>query len=235
MTTPKCQHPRRDQVVDQHEGSVICKTCCTVIDIDYQYSDPIEINFCDGSPLLSSICLNNHIQPGILHKANKIRRYIRLKLTKRSIFHIELFSLYYAAMQSDTPYLIEEIAVMFGLRITEATKIINSISKSTKYIFANRSILNPMKYMNRLSREITSVKECAEIHKKYACLPFEFSLKNPALLVSAIIFNHKKQNLEKYEVERLATKISSRLSVSVRSIRLLDRKIEGHFRGKLVF
>ena len=229
-----CSHPTAEHVIDQHNGCIVCRLCAHVIDIDFENNAWIHTdNKCIENPTLylKDVIENNCIDHGILTKSINIRTELRQLLPKRSILHLELFSLYYAALCTNSPYLICEVASMFGIDVKTASKILSSVSKATNYKYIELEIPQPIKYLSRLSSGLLFPKECYIVYKKYKDLPLDFRLKNTPLFIGSIIYNNQKNKLCKYERAKYLKKISNKLGCNERSIKLLDKKIDSFYAG----
>lgn len=223
-----CDHPMSEHVVDQHSGCIVCKVCCRIIDTEYfiNYSAGLDNVAHDLKDSLYDICSNNFIHESILHKAISIKSFIRSLLPKRSILHIDLFSLYYAALELNEPYLKSELARMFGIEMKTVSKVISSISRATNHKYIENQLPKPIRYLSRLSCGFVDEKDINYMHKKYRNLPARFNLKHAELFVAAIIYNHKKMQLSKQQRNALLSSISKRLCVNRRTIKILDNDID---------
>lgn len=224
-----CSHPVTDHIIDQHNGCIVCTACCRVIDTDF-FSGVVNIDTTipnsEINDSLYDICCNNFIHKVTLCKAIEIKKFIRSKLPKRSIHHIDIYSIYHASLASGAPYLKTELAKMFNINVKTVSKIIGSISKATNHKFIENKAPDPMKYLPRLSSRFISEKEMKCIYKKYEMLPARFKLKHAELFVAAIIYNYKKRSMIKTGKNTLLSDISTHLCVNPRTIRLLDGEID---------
>ena len=223
-----CKHSKFELVIDQHNGCTVCRSCCRVIDMPYFDcdNDDFAIYNDKSDENLRDICANNFIHDSMLEEAVKIKKHVKSILPKRLNSHIDLFSLYHAGLNLETPYLKTELAMMFGFENNLATRIISSISKSINHIYTENRVPNPIDYLPRLSCNLISDKEKRYIYKKYQNLPIRFNLRHAELFVAAIIYNYKKSEMSRCHRKSFLFEISNRLGVNVRTIKLLDNEID---------
>ena len=223
-----CSHPENETIIDQHEGFVICQLCSRVIApvfVDEFNSFHVTTNHFPSN--LIDLACNNNINNDIIIEAQKVLTKLRLELPKRLTMHLELFSLFYAGLKFNTPYLISEISSMFGLQTKQGIKILSSISKATNYKYLIGSIPNPLLYFNRLIGDLLTAREKQSIFKIYKALPQKFNLRTTELLIAGIAYNFKKHQFQSRASKGSFLKaISNNMHVNIRSVRLIDRQID---------
>ena len=225
-----CVHPDSNNIIDCHSGDIICTACGQVLEKDFVREIPMphaDLNGVEQSvDSLYDICANNHIAREVFDKALEIKKHIRLILPKRSVSHVNLFSLYFASKLVGVPYLIKEVAAMHDIKPKEASRIISAISKSSGYLYCERELPTASNYFHRLSYPFLRKNERHRAFRLCKKLPTHFQLKNPELFVSAIIYNYKKSSLSSKEKTFLLKSIATQLCVNRRSIKLLDKSID---------
>jgi len=224
-----CQHPAQSQIIDEHEGSIICTQCARVLGANYQDipTPPGDDNQCatTGSDYIDIIVDRNNICQAISRKAYEMRAIIREKLPKRSALHLALYSIYQASNAVDTPYTLEEIASMGFISLKVMNRINNSISKSTNYIVHHESKYNPASYLGRFAETALSAREIADIEKLLKETPSRLQSKSLKLLVLGTAYYYISHVRYGNDAEARLKPVCQLLKLKWRNVREFSRQL----------
>ena len=219
-----CDHQPRYQVTDEHEGSVICSACGMVtfdmLDPTLRWDDsPREKIF----TIISNFCERFNIHMSIEYKAKSICTQLKCLQPKRSVFYLALYSIYNAAFTVETPYTLEEMSNMSGIRLKQLNRVFGSISKSTNYIHHHQGELKSEHYVDRFLSGILTAKERSGVRSIIQKLPDNLKSKSLKVILGGAAFYYFKDDANRDQVLKV---IINHLNVKIARVREFAMAIE---------
>lgn len=229
----KCKHPNEYILHDDHEGSIICTKCAHVIDVNmtifpsYALLEVEEEKKCNTSTI-DTIVHNNNINSVIYEKAKEIMKdLLQLKINKNDL-NLSIYAIYIAGINTNNPYTIEELALMLDKSIKQINRIINTISKVTKYRYLTTEELpHPKLFITRYCASFLSPTDIFKI--KRIQVPKTLLHKNPRIVIAGMVYYYFRQkNVVFIRNELCLSVIQKTLNVKSEQITCIANEIKKH-------